>query len=153
MTRKISLFISIFLLIGFQTFANISTGGSIDVNFGSDNKPMGTGSWNLEYKFLSFASAGVKLSGQSNFENTFALTPTAFARLYPFSGAFVEVNIGGKFNWINKSLKKNFTMGGSVGWRITSGHIYIEPKVSFDYAFGSKEPFTWSGGVGAGYSF
>lgn len=153
MIKKLSLLICLSILIGFQTFANISTGGSIDVNFGSDNKPMGTGSWNLEYKFLSFASAGIKLSGQSNFENNFALTPTAFARLYPFSGAFAEVNLGGKFNWINKSLKKNFTMGGSIGWRITSGPTYIEPKFSFDYAFGSNDPFTWSGGVGAGYNF
>ena len=153
MIRKISLFTCLFLLIGFQIFANISTGGSIDVNVGSDKKPMGTGSWNLEYRFLSFASAGVKLSGQSNFENTFALSPTIFARLYPFSGAFAEVKLGGKFNWVDKSLKKNLTMGGSIGWRITSGSTYIEPKFSFDYVFGSKDPFTWSGGVGAGYNF
>lgn len=153
MIRKISLLMCLFLLIEFQTFANISTGGSIDVNFGSDNKPMGTGSWNLEYKFLSFASAGIKLSGQSNFENNFALMPTAFARLYPFAEAFAEVTIGGQFNWVNHVLKKNFTMGGGVGWRITSGNTYIEPKFSFDYVFGAKDPFKWSGGVGAGYKF
>ena len=75
------------------------------------------------------------------------------ARLYPFSGAFAEANLGGKFSWQEKVLSKNFTMGGSVGWRISSGRTYIEPKINFDYAFGAKEPFSWSGGVGAGYSF
>lgn len=133
--------------------AQISTGGSVDMNFGSDMKPQGTGSWNLEYRFLSIASAGIKLAGQTNFENNFAVTPTVFARLYPFSGAFAEANLGGKFSWQEKVLSKNFTMGGSVGWRISSGRTYIEPKVSFDYAFGAQEPFSWSGGVGAGYSF
>ena len=134
-------------------FASISTGGSVDVNLGSDMEPQGTGSWNLEYGFLSFASAGIKLSGQTDFENTYAVMPTVFARLYPFSGAFAEANLGGKFSWTDKVFSKNFTMGGAVGWRMTSGNIYIEPKVSFDYVFGAEEPFSWSGGVGAGYSF
>ena len=74
--------------------AQISTGGSVDVNFGSDMKPQGTGSWNLEYRFLSIASAGIKLAGQTDFEHKFAVTPTIFARLYPFSGAFAEANLG-----------------------------------------------------------
>ena len=139
-------------VLGLAT-AQISTGGSVDVNFGSDMKPQGTGSWNLEYRFLSIASAGIKLAGQTDFEHKFAVTPTIFARLYPFSGAFAEANLGGKFSWQEKVLSKNFTMGGSVGWRISSGKTYIEPKINFDYAFGAKEPVSWSGGVGAGYSF
>ncbi|MBQ8384945.1 MAG: hypothetical protein IJX45_06930 [Spirochaetaceae bacterium] len=139
-------------VLGLAT-AQISTGGSVDVNFGSDMKPQGTGSWNLEYRFLSIASAGIKLAGQTDFEHKFAVTPTIFARLYPFSGAFAEINMGGKFNWQEKVFSKNFTMGGSVGWRISSGKTYIEPKINFDYAFGAKDPFNWSGGVGAGYSF
>lgn len=133
--------------------AQISTGGAVDVDFGSDMEPQGTGSWNLEYKFLSIASAGVKLSGQTDFDNKFAVTPTIFARVYPFSGAFAEANLGGRFSWQEKVFSKHLTMGGSVGWRISSGKAYIEPKINFNYAFGAKEPFTWSGGVGAGYSF
>ena len=143
------------LLLLFTTtiFAQISTGGSLDVTMGSDQKPNGTGSWNLEYKLLSFASAGIKLSGQTDFENSYSVTPSIFARLYPFSGAFAEANLGGKLNWTNKIFSKNFTMGGSLGWRITSGNTYIEPKLSFDYVFGAKDPLSWSGGVGAGYNF
>ncbi len=153
MKKKLLLLTVLFLSLTIQTFAQISTGGSLDVTMGSDQNPKGTGSWNLEYKLLSFASAGIKLSGQTNFENNYAVTPTIFARLYPVSGAFAEANLGGKFSWTNKVFSKNFTMGGSLGWRITSGSTYIEPKLSFDYVFGAKEPFNWSGGVGAGYNF
>lgn len=141
------------LLFATTLFAQISTGGSLDVSLGSDQKPKGTGSWNLEYKLLSFASAGIKLSGQTDFETIYAVTPSIFARLYPFSGAFAEVNLGGKFNWTNKVFTQNFIMGGSLGWRITSGNTYIEPKLSFDYVFGAQDPLSWSGGVGAGYNF
>lgn len=153
MNKKLLTLILVLLITVSSVFANISTGGSIDVNFGSDMKPKGTGSWNLEYKLLSFASAGIKLAGQTDFGKIFSINPTAFARLYPFSGAFAEANLGGKFSWTNKSFTKHFTLGGSVGWRISSGRTYIEPKISFDYAFGAKDPFSWSGGVGAGYNF
>ena len=98
------------LLLLFTTtlFAQVSTGGAIDVSMGSDQKPQGTGSWNLEYKFLSFVSTGIKLSGQTDFKTSYAVTPSIFARLYPFSGAFAEANLGGKFNWTNKVFSKNF---------------------------------------------
>lgn len=141
------------LLFATTIFAQISTGGSIDVSMGSNQKAQGTGSWNLEYKLLSFVSTGVKLSGQTDFENMYAVTPSIFARLYPFSGAFAEANLGGKFSWTNQIFSQNFSLGGAIGWRITSGNTYIEPKLNFDYVFGAKEPFSWSGGVGAGYSF
>ena len=110
MKKKLLLLTILFVSLSVQTFAQISTGGSLDVTMGSDQKPKGTGSWNLEYKLLSFASAGIKLSGQTNFENNYAVTPTIFARLYPFSGAFAEANLGGKFSWTNKIFSKNFTM-------------------------------------------
>lgn len=141
------------LLFATTLFAQVSTGGSIDVSMGSNQKAQGTGSWNLEYKLLSFVSTGIKLSGQTDFENMYAVTPSIFARLYPFSGAFAEANLGGKFSWTNQIFSQNFTLGGAIGWRITSGNTYIEPKLNFDYVFGAKEPFSWSGGVGAGYSF
>ena len=141
------------LLFATTLFAQVSTGGSIDVSMGSNQKAQGTGSWNLEYKLLSFVSTGIKLSGQTDFENMYAVTPSIFARLYPFSGAFAEANLGGKFSWTNQIFSQNFSLGGAIGWRITSGNTYIEPKLNFDYVFGAKEPFSWSGGVGAGYSF
>lgn len=150
--KKIGMF-SLLILCSTTIFAQVSTGGSLDISLGSKQKTQGTGSWNLEYKFLSFVSTGIKLSGQTDFETSYAVTPSIFARLYPFSGAFAEANLGGKFSWTNKVFAKNFTMGGSLGWRITSGNTYIEPKISFDYVFGAEEPFSWSGGVGAGYNF
>ena len=151
MKRFVVMCLLLFCVTGL--FAQVSTGGSIDVSMGSDQKAQGTGSWNLEYKFLSFVSTGIKLSGQTNFENMYAVTPSVFTRIYPFSGAFAEANLGGKFSWTNKIFSQNFTLGGAIGWRITSGNTYIEPKLNFDYVFGAKEPFSWSGGVGAGYSF
>ena len=150
--KKIGMF-SLLILCSTTIFAQVSTGGSLDISLGSDQKTQGTGSWNLEYKFLSFVSTGIKLSGQTDFETSYAVTPSIFARLYPFSGSFAVANLGGKFSWTNEVFAKNFTMGGSLGWRITSGNTYIEPKISFDYVFGAKKPFSWSGGVGAGYNF
>ncbi len=123
------------------------------MNLGSDMEPQGAGSWNLEYRFLSIASAGIKLAGQTDFKDNYSVIPTAFTRLYPFSGAFAEASLGGRFSWTDKIFTKNLTIGGSVGWRISSGKTYIEPKLNFDYAFGADKPFSWSGGVGAGYSF
>ena len=62
--------------------SNVSAGGSIDVNMGSNMEPTGSGSFNLEYKPLSIFSIGVKASGQTDFEDFFAVTPSVFAR-YP----------------------------------------------------------------------
>lgn len=131
----------------------VSVGGSIDVNMGSDMTPTGSASLNLEYKPFSLFSVGVKVSGQTNFNNRFSATPSVFARLYPFSGAFAEGSVGGSFLWEDKNVSKNMSAGASIGWRITSGNTYIEPKISMDYIFGAEEPYSWSAGVGAGYSF
>ena len=43
--------------------------------------------------------------------------------------------------------------GAALGWRITSGKSYIEPKVNLEYLFGAPEPYSWSAGIGAGYTF
>lgn len=131
----------------------VSVGGSLDVNMGSNMSPTGSGSLNIEYKPASLFSVGFKLSGNTNFEDAFSATPSVFARLYPFSGAFAEGSIGGKLAWKDKNMTKNLSAGASVGWRITAGNSYIEPKVNIDYVFGAADPYSWSAGVGAGYSF
>lgn len=131
----------------------ISVGSSLDIKMGSDKKTTGVGSLNIEYKPISIFSVGLKLSGSTNFEDTFSATPSVFARLYPFSGAFAEGSIGGKMAWKNKNMTKQLSAGASIGWRITTGNSYIEPKVNIDYVFGAEDPYSWSAGVGAGYSF
>lgn len=155
MKKTTTVFLAIVFFAVSAAFAadGLSVGGSLDVNMGSNMNPYGSGSLNIEYRPFSMVSIGFKISGQTNFNDRFSAVPSVFARLYPFSGAFAEGSIGGSFSWANKVTSKNMSAGASIGWRITAGNTYIEPKINMDYVFGAAEPYSWSAGVGAGYSF
>ncbi|MBO5137817.1 MAG: hypothetical protein J6B81_04930 [Spirochaetaceae bacterium] len=154
--KKIALMILIATVVASGLWANsgVSVGGGLDVNMGSNMEPTGSGNINIEFKPIGFFGFGAKMSAKTDFDNFFSASPSIFARLYPFSNAFAEGSIGGNFSWQDSKLaNKSITAGASIGWRITTGNSYIEPKISLDYVFGAAEPFSWAAGIGAGYSF
>ncbi len=155
MKKIITLLILMVLLIP-SIFAKdgLSVGGSLDVDMGSNKDTIASGSLNVEYKPIDVFSLGFKLTGKTDFSESLTATPAIFARLYPFGGAFLEGSMGGNILWKGNVINlNNLVAGAALGWRITSGKSYIEPKVNLEYIFGAPEPYSWSAGVGAGYTF
>ncbi len=141
------------LACAFDT-SKFSIGGQLDVNLDTSSDPSGSAGINAEYRPFSIFSIGIKTDVTTNFKKTFGVQPMLYARLYPFSGLFIEGSGGGKFEWTKGSSMSTYGVaGGAAGWRIELGSFYTEPKINCEYTFTAKEPFSWGAGVGAGFRF
>ena len=154
---KKSIFAFLFLLLIFipSCFAKdgLYVGGSLDIDVSSSETMITSGSINIEYKPVSIFSLGLKASGKTDFAENLIVSPSAFLRFYPVSNTFLEGSLGGSTLWSGKDKETKMVAGASLGWRVESGKTYIEPKVNIDYIFDAEEPFSWSAGIGAGYTF
>lgn len=141
------------LACAFDT-SKFSFGGQIDVNLDTSSDPSGSAGISAEYRPFRIFSVGIKADAMTNFKKTFGVQPMLFARLYPFSGLFIEGSGGGRFEWTKGSpMSKYGVAGAAAGWRIELGGFYTEPKINCEYVFGAKEPFSWGAGIGAGFRF
>lgn len=112
----------------------------------------------FDYSATRQFSLGAKVLVSYDFlekKNTiYAIEPLAFARGYlvsptgePSAGLFVEGQGGADIVLVNNEIKKAFSAGLALGFRIPIGDFYFEPILRGGY------PYMFGAGIGAGFRF